>query len=85
MTLSHKSNKFREHQGRQTQNKEPGKKKSHIPKCMKLLKMMNKEKILKAVRGKEHIACSRTKIRITAISCQKLCKPEDNGMPPLKH
>ena len=57
MTLSHKSSKFRAHQGRQTQNKEPEKKKNpHIPKCMKLLKMMNKEKILKAVRGKEHIA-----------------------------
>ena len=57
MTLSHKSNKFREHQGRQTQNKELEKKLSHIPKCTELLKMMNKEKILKAVRGKEHIAC----------------------------
>ena len=85
MTLSHKSSKFREHQGRQTQNKEPEKKLSHIPKCTKLLKMMNKEKILKAARAKEHIACSTTKIRITAISCQKLYKPEDNGMPSLKY
>lgn len=37
-----------------------------MTKCIELLKNKNKEKILKAVRGKAHIIYTRTKIRITA-------------------
>lgn len=47
---------------------------------IKLLKISAKERILKAAGdGGKHIMYRGAKIKIL-VSCQKLCKPEDNGL-----
>ena len=50
---------------------------------MKKLKLQ--EKMLKATTEKSFIINKRTPIRLTTDSNQKQWKPEDNGIPFLKH
>lgn len=47
----------------------------------KLLKTNDNKKLLKASREKNQSMFWGTKVRILHMSCQKLCKPEDNGFP----
>lgn len=52
---------------------------------IKLLKIKNKQKILKAVREKRHVTYSGTKIKMTADSYRKQHKQEDSGATSLKY
>ena len=51
---------------------------------IKLTKIKDKEKFLKATREKRQITYKRTLIRLTADSQQKLYKPEGSGTIYLK-
>ena len=51
---------------------------------IKLAKIKDKEKLLKAAREKQQITYKGTPIRLQVISQQKLYKPEGSGMIYLK-
>ena len=51
---------------------------------MKVFKTSDKEKILKAFRGKRHIPYRGRKKRGQQIFHQKPCKPDDSGAKSLK-
>ena len=53
-------------------------------KVIKLAKIKDKEKLLKAAREKQQITNKGTPVRLTAISQQKLYKPEGSGTIYLK-
>ena len=51
---------------------------------IKLTKIKNKEKILRATREKQQITYKGTHIDYQLISKQKICRPEGSGMVHLK-